>query len=68
MLSRIKLPQQSAAYGVSSAKVQEVPGDQNGGSNSGGETSEKTLSSLQGDLKDLSLKNDSESSLGEPWL
>ena len=65
--SRIKLPEQSAAHAVSSAKVREVPGDQNGGLNGGGETSEKALSSLQGKLEDLSL-NDSESSLGEPWL
>ena len=58
---------QAAAHAISSAKVHEVLGDQNSGLNGGGETSEKALSSLQGDLKDLSL-NDSESSLGEPWL
>ena len=65
--SRIKLTEQSAAHAVSTAKVQEVQGDQNSGLNGGGEISEKALSSLQGSLGDLSL-DDSESSLGEPWL
>ena len=54
---------QSAANATLSAQVQEVQGDQNGGLNGGGET----LSSVRGDLRDLSL-NDFESSLGEPWL
>lgn len=54
---------QSAPNARLSAQVQEVLGDQNGGLNGGGETS----SSVQGDLRDLSL-NDFESSLGEPWL
>ncbi|XP_015752392.1 PREDICTED: uncharacterized protein LOC107332184 isoform X2 [Acropora digitifera] len=49
---------QSAANATLSAQVQEVLEDQNGGLNGGGETS----SSVQGDLRDLSL-NDFESSL-----